>query len=87
MDIVEIDGKPIAKRGKWSGSKSVLVCARCGERKIVPNNDRVGQSCSCGGLFNDVLVPMLDHGKALAEGESLARIRDMVLRKTQGLDL
>jgi len=29
MDIIEIDGKPLAKRGKMSGSKSVLRCAKC----------------------------------------------------------
>ena len=29
MDIVEIDGKPIAKRGKMGGSKSVFRCPKC----------------------------------------------------------
>src|SRR3990172_3729625 len=65
MDIVEIDGKPLAKRGKWSGSKRVLVCARCGERKITPNNGGDDHSCSCGGAFSDVLVPAQDRGKRL----------------------
>jgi len=87
MDIVEVDGKPLAKRGKWSGSKSVLVCALCGARKIAPNNDGDVSSCSCGGVFNDILVPMLDYGKQLVEQETPSRIRDAVLQQAKGLSL
>ena len=85
MDIVEIDGKPIAKRGKWSGSKRMLACAMCGERKIAPN-DVYGSTCSCGGVLNDLLVPLLDHGQQLVEPESPARIREMVLMHVNGLE-
>jgi nicotinate phosphoribosyltransferase len=87
MDIVEVDGKPSAKRGKWSGSKSVLVCALCGERKIVPNNGRDENSCSCGGVFNDSLIPVLDNGELLVEQETPARIREGVLQQVHKLTL
>ena len=87
MDIVEIDGKPMAKRGKWSGSKRVLACARCGSRKIVPNDGREVPSCSCGGAFSDILVPALDNGKRLVEEEPPARIRDYVMRQVKDLGL
>jgi nicotinate phosphoribosyltransferase len=87
MDIVELDGKPMAKRGKWSGSKRVLVCARCGQRKIVPNNGGEDNACSCGGVFNDMLVPALDNGKTLIETEPPGRIRDAVLRAVSDLGL
>jgi nicotinate phosphoribosyltransferase len=87
MDIVEIEGKPLAKRGKWSGSKSVLVCSLCGERKITPKNGGDERSCSCGGAFNDILVPMLDNGKLLVKQETPSRIRDSVLQQVQGLVL
>lgn len=86
MDIVEVDGKPLAKRGKWSGSKRVLVCSLCGERKIVPN-DTYGSNCSCGGSFNDLLVPALDHGQQLMRPESPARIRQNVLEHVHALEL
>ena len=36
LDIVEIDGRPVAKRGKASGRKALLVCGSCGGRSIVP---------------------------------------------------
>ena len=86
MDIVEVDGKPLAKRGKWSGSKRVLFCTLCGERKIVPN-DAYGSNCSCGGAFSDLLVPALDHGQQLMRPESPARIRQNVLEHVNALEL
>jgi len=87
MDIVEIDGTPIAKRGKWSGSKRVLVCARCGTRKIVPNNGGDVDACACGGVFNDALVPAMDNGKELVAQDSPARIRESVLQAVKDLIL
>ncbi len=86
MDIVEVDGKPLAKRGKWSGSKRVLACARCGERKIAPL-EAAENKCSCGGVMNDLLVPALDHGSELMKPEPPARIRDAVLQRMKELDL
>jgi nicotinate phosphoribosyltransferase len=86
MDIVEVDGKPLAKRGKWSGSKRIIACARCGARKIIPN-DIFGSSCSCGGVFNDLMVPILDHGQRLAQPDRPARIRQAVLEHVGSLEL
>lgn len=36
LDIVEIDGEPMAKRGKESGRKALLLCDACGGRTVVP---------------------------------------------------
>ncbi len=87
MDIVEIDGMPLAKRGKWSGSKRVLACARCGLRRIVPNMELENILCSCGGVFTDLLFPVLDQGKLLIVQDPPSRIRDNVLRQVQDLSL
>lgn len=86
MDIVEVDGKPLAKRGKWSGSKRIIACARCGERKVIPN-DIFGSTCSCGGVFNDLMVPALDHGQQLMKVESPPRVRQAVLEHVRDLEL
>lgn len=86
MDIVEVEGKPLAKRGKWSGSKRVLACGRCGERKIVPN-EAYDHSCACGGQFNDLMVPVLESGRCLIETDPPARVRERVLGHVQGLNL
>jgi nicotinate phosphoribosyltransferase len=87
MDIVEINGKPLAKRGKWSGSKRVLVCVRCRKRKIVPSNGADETACSCGGVFNNVLIPVLDNGRSLIEQETPSRIREAVLQNVKDLSL
>jgi nicotinate phosphoribosyltransferase len=86
MDIVEVDGKPQAKRGKWSGSKRVIACPRCGERKIIAN-DIYGSNCSCGGVFNDLMVPVLDHGQQLVAAEPPSRVRQSVLERLHGMEL
>jgi nicotinate phosphoribosyltransferase len=86
MDIVEIDGKPIAKRGKWSGSKQVLVCVKCGSRKIVPNSGNF-PLCSCGGEYDEALVPLLENGKQKVEEESATTVRERVLKRAQVLSL
>ena len=86
MDIIEVEGRPRAKRGKWSGAKRVLVCRKCGERKIVPNNKGEHFS-SCGKKFEDVLIPVLDKGKYLIEIDSPANIRKKVLDTVKSISL
>jgi nicotinate phosphoribosyltransferase len=87
MDIVEIDGKPLAKRGKWSGSKSVFVCRLCGKREIVPGSGAEETACSCGGKFNNVLIPVLDNGVPLIAQETPSQIRETVLQSVKNLSL
>src|SRR4030067_3394565 len=48
MDIMEVEGKPLAKRGKWSGSKRVLRCQKCSTPLTVPYSHRKNK-CQCGG--------------------------------------
>jgi len=86
MDIMEVEGKPRAKRGKWSGSKRVLRCPKCGNRKIAPYNTRELQ-CTCGKLYVDIVVPVLDNGKYFIKMEKPAQIRKYVLRNVKGLPL
>ncbi len=86
MDIVELDGKPLAKRGKWSGSKSVLACDRCGARKIVPYTAKGARTCACGGVFADILVSVLDHETFLVEPDAPATIRKKVMEALKILE-
>ncbi len=85
MDIVEIDGKPAAKRGKWSGSKSMLVCGQCGLRKIVPKSTGKEKPCPCGGIFKELLMTVFEDGEQLQEPEPPAKIREGVLWQIKGL--
>jgi nicotinate phosphoribosyltransferase len=86
MDIMEVEGKPQAKRGKWSGSKRVLRCPGCGKRKIVPN-DKDKHVCLCGKNFEDILIPVLDNGKQIIKIESPSKLRKMVLENIKSLSL
>lgn len=86
MDIMEVEGKPLAKRSKWSGSKRVLRCPKCGKRKIVPNN-RDKHICSCGKRFEDILIPVLDNGKLLLKIEPPSKIRILVLKNIKDIPL
>jgi nicotinate phosphoribosyltransferase len=86
MDIMEVEGKPQAKRGKWSGSKRVLRCPGCGKRKIVPN-DKDKHICLCGKNFEDMLIPVLDNGKQIIKIESPSKLRKMVLENIKALSL
>jgi nicotinate phosphoribosyltransferase len=86
MDLVEIEGRPAAKRGKWSGSKRLLVCAKCGLRAVLPAARKPGR-CECGGEFYEILKEMLDHGKLTALMPSPAVIRDRVLGSIESLEV
>jgi len=93
MDIIEIDGKPLAKRGKMSGSKSVLRCSRCFQDKMVPYRRNKGWSgessnrCSCGGRFQDLLHPLLQKKRVLWDLPTPQAIREYVLRQLPHFDL
>jgi nicotinate phosphoribosyltransferase len=86
MDIMEMEGRPIAKRGKWSGAKRVLACRKCKEKKIVPY-DKGQHYSACGKKFEDVLIPVLDKGKYLIEIDPPAKIRKNVLETVKSLSL
>jgi nicotinate phosphoribosyltransferase len=82
MDIMEIEGKPFAKRGKWSGSKRVLRCAACSKGFILPYSD-ADRHCDCGGPLNDILSPVMDNGKYSTEMPSHREIREFVLEQLE----
>ncbi len=84
MDIMEVEGKPLAKRGKWSGSKRVLRCSACNKGMIVPLKSQVLR-CECGGAFEDVLIPVMDKGEYLIDMPSHKEIRSFVLNQIKAI--
>ncbi|MBW2085552.1 MAG: nicotinate phosphoribosyltransferase, partial [Deltaproteobacteria bacterium] len=57
MDIIEIDGRPVAKRGKRAGSKSVMRCSHCFQDQVVPLG-RDPEPCPCQeGKWRPLLAP------------------------------
>jgi len=86
MDLVEIDGKAIAKRGKKSGRKDLLRCAKCGMRRIAPTVFNL-EKCACGGQLESLLVPIVDNGKLVYQPPTPQQIRESVLRQLERIDL
>lgn len=78
MDIMEIEGRPLAKRGKWSGSKSVIRCGTCGSEAIVPYT-REREHCECGGIQEDLLKPLVSGGEIVRVLSKPKEIREYVL--------
>lgn len=85
MDIIEVSGTPLAKRGKCSGSKRVLRCRKCSASLIVPNDKRKIR-CRCGGKGDDILVPFMENGRVIYKLLPAKKIRSFVLEQTGQLE-
>lgn len=80
MDIIEINGEPIAKRGKCSGSKEVLRCAECYETHIVPLGKKI-EHCSCGSKYYNLTYSFIEENKILKEVPVPEKIREYVIKQ------
>ncbi len=80
MDIVEIEGKPIAKKGKISGSKSLVRCDKCFKTKVVPYTTEP-IPCECGGKMEDLLEYKIRGGRIIVNNEDAKSIRNRCLRE------
>ncbi|MBP8625248.1 MAG: nicotinate phosphoribosyltransferase [Syntrophorhabdales bacterium] len=87
MDIIEIEGKPIAKRGKMSGAKRVLRCQNCYADMVVPMNMEVDLKCNCGGTMTDLLVPWYENGTFIMESVTPQEMRRYVLEQLEYFEL
>jgi nicotinate phosphoribosyltransferase len=88
MDIMEIEGRPVAKRGKWSGAKDVLRCAGCGTRKVTPLGKGGGHTgCDCGGVWESLFTPLLADGKVARDLPGATDLRYYAISRTEGLEI
>jgi len=85
MDIVEIEGKPMAKRGKLSGAKKVLRCPKCFYTEVVPQG--VPEKIHCGKKMENLLKPLIRNGKLLTPLPEVKKIREYVLKQLEKLEL
>jgi len=81
LDIMEIEGKPIAKRGKWSGAKEVFRCRGCRATVVVPAA-KAPPPCRCGGAgWDPLLKPLTRNGRTVRDLPPPRTIRDFVLEQ------
>ncbi|MEA1964324.1 MAG: nicotinate phosphoribosyltransferase, partial [Candidatus Aerophobetes bacterium] len=78
LDIVEVEKKPFAKKGKYSGKKQVWRCPSCFSTQVLPAKERP-KECSCGGKFSSLSKPLIKEGKVTIELPSPQNIRKYVL--------
>jgi len=76
LDIVEIEGEPVSKRGKKSGSKQLYTCSSCDSRLVRSFGERQIECPRCGGKATPNMEKVIENGEVL-KGESTAKeIRD-----------
>lgn len=86
LDIVEIERKPFAKRGKLSGRKQVWRCNKCGKRETTLAKQRLFK-CPCGGGFEGLSRPLMRRGKLVTELPRVQEIRKKVLKELKKVEL
>jgi len=79
MDIVEVDGEPLAKRGRESGAKQLWVCDSCSHRFQTLSTEVVAKCDVCGGLLRALLVEYVKDGKIIKNPPAPREIRSFVL--------
>lgn len=88
MDIVEIEGRAVAKRGKWSGAKQVVRCPACGTRRILPLEAAGGhvRCAECGAGSEPLLEELVRDGELVRPHPSAEEIRNRALEQLAALE-
>jgi nicotinate phosphoribosyltransferase len=86
LDIMEIDGQPMAKRGKRSGSKLVYRCRACRETIVVPAH-QPRTHCRCGGQYEALLKPLIREGRLVRDLPPPRTLREHVLEELHHVTL
>ena len=85
MDIVELEGKPVAKRGKLGGAKQVWRCSSCMSDTVTPLKAEQPRCSVCGGETTPMLKPLIRGGELVAELPTPKSIRSYVLEQLSAL--
>lgn len=78
LDLVEVEGKPAAKRGKFGGRKDLQRCPKDGTYEVG------ARSCpACGSKMTSAYTRYLDRGRRSVTMPDLSAIRERTLRETE----
>lgn len=83
MDIVEVEGKPFAKRGKHSGKKQVWSCKKCGRRAITKFASP--PPICCDEEMEGLLKPLIKQGEIVRTLPSPQELRARTLSRLASL--
>ncbi|MHB8895756.1 MAG: nicotinate phosphoribosyltransferase [Candidatus Geothermincolia bacterium] len=87
MDIVELEGKPLSKRGKESGLKQVWKCSADGSRTRTLEDSEAPACPLCGEFMTPLLTVKYRDGKVLEKTRTPREIRAQVLENISGVEL
>jgi nicotinate phosphoribosyltransferase len=76
LDIMEIEGRPLAKRGKMSGAKDVYRRRGSRDTVVVPAGT---PPPTAGGVWEPLLKPLLEDGRVVRDLPPPRMLRDYVL--------
>jgi nicotinate phosphoribosyltransferase len=76
LDIMEIEGRPLAKRGKMSGAKAVYRRRGSRDTVVVPAGT---PPPTAGGVWEPLLKPLLEDGRIVRDLPPPRMLRDYVL--------
>jgi len=85
LDIVEIEGEPIAKRGKESGGKQLFRCAACGTERVLPARNPNLCCRACGADLTCRTVSLMENGCVLEPFPAPVTLRERVLAQLTSL--
>jgi nicotinate phosphoribosyltransferase len=79
MDIVEIKGKPVAKRGKFGGRKYVYRCPKCLQMDVLFKQENTLPLCSkCGEQLTEIMKKYISNGHVVQSLPKIDDIKDYV---------
>lgn len=78
LDLVEVEGKPAAKRGKFGGRKDLQRCPEDGTYEV-----GVRACPVCGSKMVPAYARYLEHGRRSAPMPDLSAIRDRAMHETE----
>ncbi|NIR87416.1 nicotinate phosphoribosyltransferase [Candidatus Bathyarchaeota archaeon] len=87
MDIIELEGKLVAKRGKLGGKKQVWRCPKCMVDSVLPFRSPQPSCPECGGKTQPMLKPLIKEGKIVAKLPKPVEIRRYVLKQLESLSI
>jgi len=83
MDIVEVEGRPVAKRGKYSGRKKAWRCENCYRWKVTLFDQNIDKCPLCGGEMIPMLKKYIENGKIIGDIKKPKEIREYVLKQLE----
>lgn len=87
MDIVELEGKLSAKRGKLGGKKQVWRCPECLTDTVLPFKSPPPECPRCKSKTEPMLKPLVKDGKIVGKLPKPNEIREYVLKQIEKLSL